>query len=124
MLARVADALAEREVSVARLLQHQNGDGAALHVVTHEARQGALDEALAAIAAMDEVRAQAAAVPRRLRPRRCGARMGVIERYRDRLPVGPDTPELTLGEGSHAADPVAAARRARSASSCTSSSRA
>ena len=47
MLARVADALAEREVSIARLLQHQNGDGAALHVVTHEARQGALDEALA-----------------------------------------------------------------------------
>jgi homoserine dehydrogenase len=56
VLARVADALAEREVSVARLLQHQNGDGAALHVVTHETRQGALDEALAAITAMDEVR--------------------------------------------------------------------
>ncbi len=26
--------------------------------------------------------------------------MGVIARYRDRLPVGPDTPELSLGEGS------------------------
>ena len=26
--------------------------------------------------------------------------IGVIERYRDRLPVGPGTPELTLGEGS------------------------
>jgi threonine synthase len=26
--------------------------------------------------------------------------MGVIERYRDRLPVGPGTPSLTLGEGS------------------------
>ena len=25
--------------------------------------------------------------------------MGVIARYRDRLPVGPNTPELTLGEG-------------------------
>ena len=56
VLARVADALAEREVSIARLLQHQNGDGAALHVVTHEARQGALAAALATIAAMDEVR--------------------------------------------------------------------
>ncbi|HUY72005.1 MAG TPA: homoserine dehydrogenase [Gaiellaceae bacterium] len=56
VLARVAEALAEREVSVARLVQHQNGDGAALHVVTHETRQGALDEALAAITAMDEVR--------------------------------------------------------------------
>jgi threonine synthase len=28
-----------------------------------------------------------------------GVTAGVIERYRDRLPVGPDTPELTLGEG-------------------------
>jgi homoserine dehydrogenase len=55
VLARVAEALAEREVSVARLLQHQNGDGAALHVVTHDTSQGRLDEALAAIAAMDEV---------------------------------------------------------------------
>ena len=56
VLARVADALAEREVSVARLLQHQNGDGAALHVVTHETRQGSLDDAIATITAMDEVR--------------------------------------------------------------------
>ncbi len=56
VLARVADALAEREVSVARLLQHQNGDGAVLHVVTHETRQGSLDEAIATITAMGEVR--------------------------------------------------------------------
>ena len=56
VLARVADALAEQEVSVARLLQHANGDGAALHVVTHEATQGALDAALATITAMDEVK--------------------------------------------------------------------
>jgi homoserine dehydrogenase len=55
VLARVAEALAEREVSVARLLQHQNGDGAALHVVTHDTSQGRLDQALAAIGAMDEV---------------------------------------------------------------------
>jgi homoserine dehydrogenase len=55
VLARVAEALAEREVSVARLLQHQNGDGAALHVVTHDTSQGRLDEALSTIAAMDEV---------------------------------------------------------------------
>src|SRR2546430_15179042 len=34
--------------------------------------------------------------------------MGVIERYRDQLPVGPDTPALTLGEGS---TPLVAARR-------------
>ena len=124
MLARVADALAEREVSVARLLQHQNGDGAALHVVTHETRQGALDDALAAITAMDEVRAQAAAVPRRLRARRRGARMGVIERYRDRLPVGAATPDADARRGLDAADPARGGSASGSASSCTSSSRA
>ena len=43
-------------MSVARLLQHANGDGAALHIVTHDTSQGSLDEALAAIAAMHEVR--------------------------------------------------------------------
>ena len=56
VLAHVAEELAEREISIARLLQHQNGDGAALHVVTHEAREGSLKEALAAISAFDEVR--------------------------------------------------------------------
>jgi homoserine dehydrogenase len=56
VLAAVADALAEHGVSIARLVQHANGDGAALHVVTHEASQGALGAALAAIAAMSEVR--------------------------------------------------------------------
>ncbi len=34
--------------------------------------------------------------------------MGVIDRYRDRLPVGPGTPALTLGEGS---TPLVAAAR-------------
>jgi homoserine dehydrogenase len=54
-LARVAEELAAREISIARLLQHQNGDGAALHVVTHEARAGALAEALAALGELEDV---------------------------------------------------------------------
>jgi len=54
-LARVAEELADREISIARLLQHQNGDGAALHVVTHEAKVGALREALAAVGKLAEV---------------------------------------------------------------------
>jgi homoserine dehydrogenase len=54
-LARVAEELAEREISIARLLQHQNGDGAALHVVTHEAKVGALRAALAAVGELDDV---------------------------------------------------------------------
>jgi homoserine dehydrogenase len=56
VLSQVATRLAEHEISIARLLQHQNGDGAALHVVTHEAREGALADALAAITALGEVR--------------------------------------------------------------------
>src|SRR5207247_8134138 len=56
VLARVAEALADRDISIARLLQHPNGDGAALHVVTHEAREGAPKEALAATSASAEVR--------------------------------------------------------------------
>src|SRR5947208_668699 len=54
-LAQVADQLADREISIARLLQHQNGDGAALHVVTHQARAGALDDALDALGSLDDV---------------------------------------------------------------------
>ena len=56
VLAHVTSELAEREISIARLLQHANGGGAALHVVTHEAREGALTDALAAIDALGEVR--------------------------------------------------------------------
>jgi homoserine dehydrogenase len=62
-LARVAEELAERDISVARLLQHPNGDGAALHVITHEARAGALDEALDAIAELADARRRPAPLP-------------------------------------------------------------
>jgi homoserine dehydrogenase len=55
VLSHVTAHLAEHEISIARLLQHENGDGAALHVVTHEAREGALSAALAAITALPEV---------------------------------------------------------------------
>ena len=63
MLARVAEALAERDVSIARLLQHPNGEGAVLHVVTHEAREGSLKDALDAISGFDEVRTPPLAYP-------------------------------------------------------------
>jgi homoserine dehydrogenase len=54
-LARVADELAQREVSIARLVQRPNGNGATLHLVTHEARAGALDAALEALGDLPEV---------------------------------------------------------------------
>jgi homoserine dehydrogenase len=56
VLATVAEELAACDVSVARLLQHQNGDGATLHVVTHEAREGSLRKALDAISSQDWLR--------------------------------------------------------------------
>jgi len=63
VLARVAEELAKREISVATLLQHQNGDGAALHVITHEAKSGALDAALDAIEQLPDVRNRPVTMP-------------------------------------------------------------
>jgi homoserine dehydrogenase len=63
VLAGVAEELAEREISIARLLQHQNGHGAALHVITHEARSGSLDAALDAIAGLTDVRTRPVPLP-------------------------------------------------------------
>jgi homoserine dehydrogenase len=62
-LARVAEELAEREISIARLLQHQNGNGASIHVVTHEARSGSLDDALVAIDSLEDVRSRSHPLP-------------------------------------------------------------
>jgi hypothetical protein len=62
-LARVADELAKYEISIARLLQHQNGVGAALHVVTHEARTGSLEDALSSLGALDEVHKRSRPLP-------------------------------------------------------------
>jgi len=62
-LARVADELAQRDVSIARLLQQPNGNGAALHVVTHEARTGALADALEALGSLPEVHKRSRPLP-------------------------------------------------------------
>ena len=57
VLAHVALRLSAHGVSVARLIQHELADGAAvLHVVTHEAAAGELEAALAEIAALPECR--------------------------------------------------------------------
>ena len=57
VLAQLAERLAAHDVSVARLAQRQLAHGAALDIVTHEAPSGRVDDALAAIADLDEVRA-------------------------------------------------------------------
>jgi homoserine dehydrogenase len=63
VLAHVAAALADHDVSVARIVQHANGNGAAVHVVTHEAATGALGAALAQIADLPETRERPMALP-------------------------------------------------------------
>jgi homoserine dehydrogenase len=63
-LARVAEALAQRGVSVARLLQHPDeAGGATLVVVTHDAAAGDVDAALDAIAGLPQVHARPHALP-------------------------------------------------------------
>jgi homoserine dehydrogenase len=62
-LAHVADVLARHAISVARLVQHQDGSGATLHVVTHEAAAGALADALAELEALPEVRRRSRPIP-------------------------------------------------------------
>jgi homoserine dehydrogenase len=63
VLAHVAERLAEHQVSVARLIQHQVSGSAALHVVTHEARWGDVEAALADIAALPETHAHPTVLP-------------------------------------------------------------
>jgi homoserine dehydrogenase len=63
VLAHVAERLAEHQVSVARLIQHQVNGSAALHVVTHEARWGDVEAALADIAALPETHAHPTVLP-------------------------------------------------------------
>ncbi len=57
VLAHVAERLAAHGVSVARLVQYELADGAALHVVTHEAPTGAVEAALEEIASLEETHA-------------------------------------------------------------------
>jgi homoserine dehydrogenase len=63
VLAQVAETLARHALSVARIVQHGNGEDAHLHVVTHEGASGAMEAALAEIAALPETKAPPVALP-------------------------------------------------------------
>ena len=63
VLAAIAQALAAESVSVARLVQQPANGHAILHVITHEASAGRIDDALAAIRALPESRGNATALP-------------------------------------------------------------
>jgi homoserine dehydrogenase len=63
VLAHVALRLAAHGVSIARLVQQQANGSATLHVVTHEAPGGDLEDALDEIAALPETKSPPAAIP-------------------------------------------------------------
>ncbi len=63
VLAQIAHRLAEYEVSIARLVQHQREGGATLHLVTHEAPAGAVEAALREIAELPETQSPPSALP-------------------------------------------------------------
>src|SRR5204862_526321 len=63
VLAHIAQRLSQHEVSIARLVQYQREGGATLHAVTHEARAGSVEAALAEIAALPETQSPPSALP-------------------------------------------------------------
>jgi homoserine dehydrogenase len=63
VLALVALRLAAHDVSIARLVQHDGEKSATLHIVTHEAPEGQLRDALDEIDALQETRGKASALP-------------------------------------------------------------
>jgi homoserine dehydrogenase len=63
VLADVAGRLAEHDVSVARLVQMPNAEGAVLHIVVHEAPESAVEAALADIAALGNLHGPPFLVP-------------------------------------------------------------
>jgi homoserine dehydrogenase len=63
VLAQVAQRLADHEISVARLVQTQLEEGAALHLILHEAPEGAVNAALAEIGRLPQVHSQPSLLP-------------------------------------------------------------
>jgi homoserine dehydrogenase len=63
VLAHMAERLAAHNVSVARLVQHEQNGGAALHVVTHEAAAGDMERALVEIRDLPETTNDPEALP-------------------------------------------------------------
>ncbi len=63
VLAHIALRLSQHDVSIARLVQYQREGGATLHAVTHEARAGSVEDALAEIAALPETQSRPSALP-------------------------------------------------------------
>ena len=120
MLAAVAQVFGEHHVSIRSMEQIGLGDEARLVFITHTALEADVQATLASLAELDVVERIGGVLrvigPERLIGRPMSVWRGVIEEYRDFLPVSEATPVVTLLEGGTPllAGPAAlGARRAR-----------
>ena len=92
---------ARSDVSIKSVWQEGTGDDAQLVFITHRAREGPFQQAVGELRGLAGRRARCgASFASRPRSRRVAQLWrGVIEEYRDRLPVTDATPVVTLGEG-------------------------
>ena len=101
VLARVATIFADEELSIRTVVQSGSGDEARLVLVLHSGPEARMRRRPSrGCAALDDVRGEP--VMLRVLGSGEGGRAPVtalIERYRDLLPVGPETPIVSLGEG-------------------------
>ena len=98
VLAQVAQILGMQDISVKSVVQKGMGEQARLVMVVHPTKESSFAAALQLIVAARLPALAAAGDP----GDRGGVPLipGVIERYRDRLPFGPQDPVVTLHEGS------------------------
>ena len=104
VLAQVATAFADHGVSIESVRQQMHGeDDADLVIVTHRASDAALSATVEALrrrsTIVRDVRSRDAGGGRRRAWTPSEPWRGVIAEYGDRLPVGPGTPVVSLGEG-------------------------
>ena len=104
VLAEIAEAFGRHGVSIERVWQEGFGEEAALVFITHRAQEAPFQETVAELRGRDSVRAVVEPAPgggRGVSEVRRGAHQwrGLIEEYRERLPVTDATPVITLREG-------------------------
>ncbi len=101
VLAEIASVFGRRDVSIKSVWQEGTGDDARLVFITHRAREGPFQHAVGELRGLAGRRRGAERPSGRGRGVGAMAHLwrGVIEEYRDRLPVTASTPVVTLGEG-------------------------
>ncbi len=111
VLAEIAERFGHNGVSIERVWQEGAGEEATLVFITHRAQEGAFQKTIEELRELEAVRDGREPAARRGRgrvsaeppmppaPRGAPQWRGVIEEYRERLPVSDATPVVTLREG-------------------------